>query len=97
LVVSLKVNAEIVEILNINSSKCKNRARHNSGNNGGNTTGGIYCKYRRKPGYVKQNCFKLKSKETRGNNNHPSNNNNGNHDRENYDSQDMDFAVTSNT
>jgi hypothetical protein len=39
----------------------------------------------------------LKKKDARGNNNHPSNNNNGNRDRENYDSQDMVFAATSNT
>jgi Reverse transcriptase (RNA-dependent DNA polymerase) len=79
------------------SFQCKGPANYNGGNNGGTTTGGIYCTYCRKSGHVKQNCLKLKRKNTRGSNNHPSNNNNGNSDRENFDSQDMVFAATSKT
>jgi len=74
---------------------CKCCANYNGGNNSGTMTGEIHCTYCCKPGHVKQNCFKFKRKDTRGNNNRPSNNNNGNCDRENYDSQDMVFAATS--
>ena len=35
------------------SFQCKSCANYNGGNNGGNTTGGIYCTYCRKSGQVK--------------------------------------------
>ena len=77
------------------SFQCKNRGNQNGGNNGSNTTGSNYCTYCRKPGHVKQNCFKLKKKDSRFSNNPSSNSNNGNPGRENYESQDVVFAATS--
>jgi hypothetical protein len=65
-----------------------------NGGNNGNMTEGNYCSYCHKLGQVKQNCFKLKKKETQYGHNEAGNNNNGNHDRENYDSQDVVFAAT---
>jgi hypothetical protein len=79
---------------NHKSFQCKTRLSHNGGNNG-NTTGGNYCSYYCKPGHVKQNCFKLKKKETRYGHNQAANNNNSNRDQENYDLQDVVFAATS--
>jgi hypothetical protein len=42
-----------------------------------------------------RNCLKLKKKESRYSHNQADNNNNGNRDRENYDSQDVIFVITS--
>jgi hypothetical protein len=79
------------------SFHCKNRGNQNGNNNGGNSTGGIFCNYCRKPGHVKQNCLKLKKRDSRLNNNNfnPGNSNSGNRDQENFDSQDMAFKATS--
>jgi hypothetical protein len=80
------------------SFQCKNRGNQNGGSNGGNASGSIYCTYCRKPGHVKQNCLKLKRKDSRlsnTNNNSSGNGNNSNQDRQNFESQDMVFAATS--
>jgi hypothetical protein len=80
------------------SFQCKNRGNQNGGSNGGNASGSIYCTYCRKPGHVKQNCLKLKRKDSRlnyTNNNSSGNGNNSNRNRENFESQDMVFAATS--
>jgi hypothetical protein len=78
--------------------QCKNRGNQNGGSNGGNLSGSIYCTYCRQPGHVKQNCLKLKRKDSRlknTNNNSSGNGNNSNLDRQNFESQDMVFAATS--
>jgi hypothetical protein len=109
--VNLKVNPEIVERLDgqfkgkcRNCGKigyklfqCKNQGNQNGNNNGGNATGGIFCNYCCKPGHVKQNCLKLKKRDSRLNNNNfnPGNSNSGNRDRENFESQDMVFTAKS--
>jgi hypothetical protein len=80
--------------------QCKNQGNQNGGSNGGNASGSICCTYCRKPGHVKQNCLKLKRKDSRlnnTNNNSSNNSNNSNCDRENFESQDMVFAATSDT
>jgi gag-polypeptide of LTR copia-type len=80
------------------SFQCKNQGIQNGGSNGGNASGSIYCTYCRKHGHVKQNCLKLKRKDSRlnnTNNNSSSNGNNTNRDRQNFESQDMVFAATS--
>jgi Zinc knuckle len=61
------------------SFQCKNHSNHN-GVNHSNTTAGNYCTYCRKTGHIKENCFKLKKKETRYNHNQHNSNNNGNRD-----------------
>jgi hypothetical protein len=58
------------------------------------TKGNHWCYYRN-PRHFRQNCFKLKKKETRYDHNQASNNINGNRDREMYDSQDVVSAATS--
>jgi hypothetical protein len=80
------------------SFQCKNRGNQNGGNNGGNASGSFYCTYCCKPGHVKQNCLKLKRKNSRLNNTNNTSSgkgNNSNCDRENFESQDMVFAATS--
>jgi hypothetical protein len=80
--------------------QCKHRGNQNGGNNGRNTIGSIYCTYCCKPGHVKQNCLKLKKKDPQLNNtnyNPSGNGNNNNCNRENFDSQDIVFAATSDT
>jgi hypothetical protein len=92
-----KENAGIAVKLDINCSNAKS-GKSNGGSNGGNASGSIYCTYCRKPGHVKQNCLKLKRKDSRLNNtrnNSSGNGNNSNHNRENFESQDMVFAATS--
>jgi hypothetical protein len=77
--------------------QCKNRGNQNGGSNGGNASGSIYCTYCHKPGHVKQNCLKLKRKDSRlsnTNNNSSGNGHNSNLDRQNFESQDMVFAAT---
>jgi hypothetical protein len=44
------------------SFQCKNRGSHNGGNNG-NSSGGNFCWYCRKPGHDKKDCFKLKRRD----------------------------------
>jgi hypothetical protein len=92
--VSSKVNSEIVNKSVISCLfQSKNHTSHNGGNSG-NTTGGNYrscCK----PGHVRQNCFKVKKKETGYSYNQAGNNNKSKSDREYYDSQDLVFAATS--
>jgi gag-polypeptide of LTR copia-type len=80
------------------SFQCKNRGTQNGGSNGGNASGSIYCTYCCKPGHVKQNCLKLKRKDSRlnnTNNNSSGNGNISNCDRQSFESQDMVFAATS--
>jgi hypothetical protein len=76
------------------SFQCKNRWRHNGGNNG-STTGRNYCSYCLKPAHVRKICFKLKKKKSLYGHNQTSNNINNNRDRENYDLQNVVFAATS--
>jgi hypothetical protein len=79
------------------SFQCKNRGNQNGNNNGGNLTGGIFCNYCCKPGHVKQNCLKLKKRDSRISNinSNPGNSNSGHRDQESFESQDMVFTATS--
>jgi hypothetical protein len=90
--------SEIAERWDIISFQCKNRGNQNGGSNGGNTTGGMYYNYYHKPVYINLKCLKLKTGDSRLNNNNynPSGNRKyGNRDRENNESQDMLFTATS--
>jgi hypothetical protein len=62
--------------------QCKNRGHQNGNNNGGNSAGGIFGNYCHKPGHVKQNCLKLKKRDSQLNNNNfnRGNSNSGNRD-----------------
>jgi hypothetical protein len=73
------------------SFQCKNRGSHNGGNNG-NSSGGNFCSYCRKPGHDKKDCFNLKKRDSRSNN---ASTNNGHADQPNFESQGVVFAVTS--
>ena len=73
---------------------CKNKIHQNAGNYK-NLQNGAYCTYCRRPGHSKMNCFKLKNKPNRNNNNGTTCNNNG---RKNFDSSDVAFmTMSSNT
>jgi hypothetical protein len=73
------------------SFQCKNQGSHNGGNNG-NSSGGNFCSYCRKPGHDKKDCFKLKKRDSRSNN---ASMNNGHAYRPNFHSQDVVLAATS--
>jgi hypothetical protein len=62
--------------------QCKNQGSHNGGNNG-NSSGGNFCSYCRKPGHDKKDSFKLKKRDSRSNN---ASTNNGHADRPKFDS-----------
>jgi hypothetical protein len=71
----------------------QNRAINNGRSNGNPSGGGIFCSYCHKTGHDKKNCFTLKTKEARNNNNPSNYSDSGN--RQNYESKDVVFTATS--
>jgi hypothetical protein len=76
------------------AAHCKKKQFNHVGNNG-NMTEGNCCKYCRRTGHVKKNCFKLKKKELQNNNINRGSNENSNRDQQFLNTQEMAFVTTS--